>query len=299
MTVVTRPYSPLPVKRNQRKKAVGARAAWAASVVVLSLGALLVLAPFIFMVSTSLNAAARTSVPFPPQIIPSEPTLSQYKLVIQSIHFGRLYLNTAIVEIVEIAFSMSSALLAGYSLSKMRPRGGGIVLFLTLATLMIPAETTIIPNFLTFNKLGLLDTYWPIWLPAISYPFGTFLIKQYLDSLPSELRDSARVDGANEFNILRLIYLPLCKGILAVCAILLFLSVWNNYLWPLIVINDPNKFTVQLGIASFNQTISGQQYALPGVNMAATVLSIAPVLAVYLFFQRYIVESVASTGIKG
>lgn len=272
---------------------------WALSLVVLIVGAVVVLAPFIFMISTSFNGQARTSVPFPPQIIPQDFSLEAYEIATQGINVGRLYFNTFQVAIVEILFSLGSAVLSGYALSKIKPRGAQIVLLLALSTMMIPAEATIIPNFMTFQTANMLDTYWPLWLPALAYPFGTFLVKQYMDALPSELREAARVDGAGELRILFLIYLPLCKGVLAAITILLFLSTWNSYLWPLIVINDPTKFTIQLGIASFNQSLGDENYALPAVNMAATVLSLIPVLAIYLFFQRYIVQSLASSAIKG
>lgn len=294
------PSSVMPRRRvDTTGRRVRRRVAWWASAVVLSIGGLIMLGPFVFMISTSFNGQARTAVPFPPQIIPHRPSLEAYRLATEGIHIGRLYLNTLEVEFVQIVFSLTASLLSGYALSKIKPRGGRFLLILVLATLMIPPEATIIPNFITFDTFHLLDTYWPIWLPAIAYPFGTFLVKQYFDALPSELRESGRVDGASELRILISIYLPLAKGILATLIILLFLSIWNDYLWPLIVINDPNKYTIQLGIAAFNQQVGGQTYALPATNMAATLLSLLPVLVIYLAFQRYIVESVASSAIKG
>jgi multiple sugar transport system permease protein len=255
--------------------------------------------PFVFMISTSFNGAARTTVPFPPQIIPAQPTTEAYTIAIQQISLWRLYVNTLEVEVVEIVLSLSSAVLAGYALSKIRPRGSRLILFAALATMMIPTEAVILPNFLTFEHLRLLNSYWPIWLPAISYPFGTFLTKQYLDSLPSELRDAARVDGASEIRTLITVYLPLCKAVLATMGILLFLAVWNDYLWPLIVLTDPQTFTVQLGVSEFNQSIDRTSYALPATNMAATALSIIPVTVLFLILQRYVTESGATWGLKG
>lgn len=284
---------------TRRRHTLRARLGWLVSLAVLIVGALIVLAPFVFMVSTSFNGQARTSVPFPPQIIPEDFSLAAYKIATSGINIDRLYWNTFQVAFVEIAFSLGSALLSGYALSKIKPKGAQIILFLALSTMMIPVEATILPNFMTFQRANMLDTYWPLWLPQLAYPFGTFLVKQYLDALPSELREAAKVDGAGELRILWLIYLPLCKGIIATLTILLFLSTWNSYLWPLIVINDPDKYTIQLGIAAFNQSLGDENYALPDVNMAATVLSLIPVLAIYLFFQRYIVQSVASSAIKG
>ncbi|ACQ79771.1 binding-protein-dependent transport systems inner membrane component [Beutenbergia cavernae DSM 12333] len=285
--------------RPQRSATRARRLGWWLSALVLTIGALAVLLPFVFMISTSFNGQARLSVPFPPQIIPEDFSTEAYRIATLGIDVWRLYGNTLLVAVVEIVLSLGSALLAGYALSKIRPRGSKVILVVALATMMIPLEATIIPNFMTFRWLGMLDTYWALWLPAIAYPFGAFLVKQYLDSVPDELREAARLDGAGELRILMRIYAPLAKGIIATLVILLFLATWNSYLWPLIVINDPTMYTIQLGLASFNQTIGSETYALPDVNLAATVLSLIPILAIYLFFQRYIVASVASAAVKG
>lgn len=287
------------VKPRGMKASTAQRAAWWLSAGVLAIGSIAILLPFIFMISTSFNGQARLSVPFPPQVIPEEFSTEAYSIATTGIDVWRLYGNTFLVAAVEIILSLGSALLAGYSLSKIRPRGSNIILMVALATMMIPVEATIIPNFLTFKWLGMLDTYWALWLPAIAFPFGTFLVKQYLDSVPDELREAARIDGASELRTLVLVYAPLAKGIIATLVILVFLGSWNSYLWPLIVINNPQMYTIQLGLAAFSQTVGEDTYALPDVNLAATVLSLLPVLAIYLFFQRYIIASVASTAVKG
>src|SRR6185437_5895102 len=148
-------------------------------------------------------------------------------------------------------------------------------------------------------KMGLLNNYWAFYLQALSYPFGAFLMKQFFDGLPGDLRESAILDGAGEFRVLWSIYIPLSKGIMATIIVLLFLAHWNSFLWPLILLTDPAKYTIQIGIANFNASMGGgTSVALPSVNMAAAVLSLVPVLIVYLFFQKYIVESIANTGIK-
>ncbi len=286
-------------KRAEARLASAWRPATVAAAIVLAVMGILILMPFIFMISTSFNADAKTTVPFPAQIIPHHPTTFAYEVAIKAISLWRLYANTLKVEVVALLLSLSSALLAGYALSKIRPRGSNVLLFIAIASMMIPVEGVVIPNFLTFNRLHLLNTYWPLWLPAISYPFGTFLTKQYLDGIPSELRDAARVDGAGEFRIFWTIYLPLCQGLLATLGILLFLAVWNEYLWPLIVLTRPSVFTIQLGISQFNQTIGRESYVLPATNMAATVLSIIPVAAVFLALQRYILGTGITWGLKG
>jgi multiple sugar transport system permease protein len=267
--------------------------------VPLILGSLLMVLPFVFMFSTSLNAQAWLQIPFPAQIVPAEFSTKAYTTAIEGMNLGRLYLNTILIAVVQIGVSLVSALLSGYALSKIRPRGSRFMLILILTTMMIPAEASLIPNFLTFKDLGMLNTYLPFWIPALAYTFGTFFVKQYLDGLPDELREAAKLDGAGELRILFAIYTPLAKPVLATCTILLFLGIWNSFLWPLVVINDPSLYTIQLGISQFATSSGGSTYLLPAVNMAATVLSVVPVLVVYLFLQRYVVESVASTAVKG
>lgn len=260
----------------------------------------LMLIPFLFMISISFDMDARLSVPFPPHLIPVHFGWDSYRIAIQGIDMFRLYGNTIMVSAGVIAASIVSSLMAGYALSKIKLKGGRIILLLALATMMIPPESTIIPVFLLFKQLGLLNSYWAFYLQALSFPFGAFLMKQYIDGLPGELRESALIDGAGEFRVLLRIYLPLCAGMIATITVLQFLANWNNFLWPLILLTDPLKYTIQIGIANFNVASgNGDSMALPSVNMAATVMSLGPVLIVYLFFQRYIVESIANTGIKG
>ncbi|WP_427885549.1 carbohydrate ABC transporter permease [Kribbella sp. GL6] len=292
LDTVTRPALAVQVsKRRNPKHVVG--------YVVLAIGGLVMIAPFLFMLSTSFNADARDSIPFPPQLWPAHPSTDAYDFTVGSLDIWRLYGNTLLVAGVDIVLSVGAAFLSGYALSKIRPPGSRIFLAVLLATMMIPGEATLIPNFLTFSRLHLLDTYWPLWLPSMAYPFGTFLVKQYLDALPTEMREAARVDGASDWRILRSVYLPLCKGLAATLVILQFLANWNSYLWPLIVINSPEKFTIQLGIASFASSTGAQSYSSPSINMAATVLSLIPVLAVYLIFQRHIIQNVANASVKG
>lgn len=263
-------------------------------------GGVIMLVPFVFMVSISFDKDATLTIPFPPHIIPPHATGENYAIAFQSIDLVHLYANTIEVAFGTLICGLGSSLLAGYALSKLNLRGGHFILILALATLMIPSESTIIPLFLVFKDLGLLNNYGAFYLSALAYPFGAFLIKQYMDGLPNELREAAIVDGAGELRVLWSIYLPLCKGVLATITVLMFLDVWNSYLWPLILLSDPSKYTIQIGLATFNITNGqGQSTALPAVNMAATVLSLLPILAVFLFFQRYIVEGIASAGLKG
>ena len=171
------------------------------------------------------------------------------------------------------------------------------MLFASLCVLMIPFETTMIPQFLLFNQLGLTNTYWAFWLPGISYVMGTFFTKQYMDSLPDALRESARLDGANEFRVfLEDLSSPLRTGGGDADDFAVFYTAGTISLWPLLILNDSKKFTVQIGVAMFTYQSGLKQ--MPAIRMASAVVSVMPVLVLYLFLQRFIVESIATSGIK-
>lgn len=269
--------------------------------VLLGIGGILMVIPFLWMLTISFDLDAVATVPFPPSLIPREFTLQNYLGAIKTLHLGRLYINTFMVTVGVIVVSLVSAFMSGYAISKLKFRGWKIVLLICLATMMVPLESTLIPLFLLFQKMGLTNSYMAFYLPAASYAFGTFLVKQYMDTLPDSLREAAIIDGAGEYRIFWSIYLPLSGTLIATLVILQFLANWNNLLWPLIVLNDPTKYTMQIGLAMFKSSVgevgvSGNPF--PAVTMAGTVLSVVPVLIVYLFLQRYIVQSVALSGIK-
>ncbi len=268
---------------------------------LLGIGGIIMVIPFLWMLSISFDLDAVSTVPFPPSLLPKVFTFQNYIGAIKSLRLGRLYFNTFLVTVGVILVSLASALLSGYAISKLKFRGWKIVLIVCLATMMIPIESTLIPLFLFFKKLEMINSYWAFYLPAVSYAFGTFFVKQFMDTLPDSLREAAITDGAGEFRVFWNIYLPLCGTLIATLIILQFLANWNNLLWPLIVLNKPAKYTIQIGLAMFKSSVgevgvSGNPY--PAVTMAGTVLSIIPVLIVYLFLQKYIVQSIALTGIK-
>ncbi len=265
-------------------------------VIVLTLGSLMMIVPFLWMVITSFDWGARLAISFPPKLWPEEPSLKTYKSAFTTIPMFRYILNSALISGGVIAVSSISALLSGYALSKFNFRGASIVLLLALSTMMIPFEMTMIPQYLLFSKLGLVDNYLAFYLPAINYAFGTFLAKAFIDQLPSALREAAIIDGANEWTVFWRVFFPLCTPILATMVILLFLSVWNDLLWPLLVLTTASKYTIQIGLAMFTYDNGINQQ--PAIIMAATTISLLPVLIVYLFLQRYIIESIALSGLK-
>ncbi|MEF3303774.1 carbohydrate ABC transporter permease [Paenibacillus sp. GYB003] len=263
---------------------------------VLFLGSFVMIVPFLWMLVTSFDWGARMNITFPPKWWPEEPSIRTYEVAFTNIKMMRYIGNSTLVSAGVIVVSSLSALLSGYALSKIRFKGAPLVLLLALSTMMIPFEMTMLPQYLLFSKLGLIDSYWAFYLPALNYAFGTFLAKAFFDQLPSALREAGIIDGAREFTVFSQIYLPLCTPIIATMVILLFLGVWNEMLWPLLVLKSASKYTIQIGLAMFtyNNGINQQ----PAIIMAATAVSLVPIVVIYLFLQRYIIESIALTGIK-
>lgn len=264
-------------------------------VLILSIGSLIMIVPFLWMVLTSFDWGARLNIPFPPRFWPKEFSLRTYDAAFTNVPMIRYMFNSFIISVGVIIVSIMSALLSGYAISKLRFKGSMIVLVLALSTMMIPFEMTMIPQYLLFAKIKLLDTYWAFYLPALNYAFGTFLAKSFIDQIPRTLREAAIIDGAGEFQVFFRIYFPLCFPIIATMIILQFLAVWNDLLWPLLALKTPSKYTIQLGLAMFTYNKS---QALPSIIMAATTVSLIPVVTLYIFLQRYIIESIALSGIK-
>ncbi|MDC3418037.1 carbohydrate ABC transporter permease [Aquibacillus salsiterrae] len=262
---------------------------------ILLFGSLIMIIPFLWMVLTSFDWQARLNIPFPPRFWPKEFSIRTYTLAFSNIPMMKYIFNSLLISIGVIVVSLSSALMSGYAISKLKFKGSTIVLVLALSTMMIPFEMTMIPQYLLFSKLSLLDSYWAFYLPALNFAFGTFLSKSFVDQIPASLREAGIIDGASEFIVFLKIYLPLCLPILATMVILQFLAVWNDLLWPLLALQTPDKFTIQLGLAMFSYN---KDLPLPSVIMAATTVSLLPVILTYLFLQRYIVESIALSGIK-
>ncbi len=262
----------------------------------LSVLSLVMIIPFIWMLSTSFDWAARLQITFPPRFWPEDPSLKTYEAAFTNVPMLKYIFNSILVSGGVILVSVLSSLLSGYALSKIRFKGAKIVLVMALSTMMIPFEMTMIPQYLLFSKMHLIDTYWAFYLPALNYGFGTFLSKAFIDQLPSSLREAGIIDGAGEMTVFSKIYIPLCTPIVATMVILLFLGVWNDLLWPLLALKSASKYTIQLGLAMF--TYNNGINHFPSIIMAATAVSLIPVVLVYLFLQRYIIESIALTGIK-
>lgn len=272
----------------------GERVAKIATVVVLLLGAIVMILPFWWMVATSLSRSANMGMPRIPRLFPPDPSLFNYQVASSNLPIFKFYLNSVIVVGGTTFGYLFFSALAGYAFAKGRFPGKSIFFMAFLATLFIPFETRMIPLYLFVSDLGLNNTYAALILPFLAGGFGTFLMRQTISTIPDELLEAARLDGAGEFRIFWQIVLPLCKPALATLAIISVIWRWNDVLWPLLVTSSRDLYTVTQGLA-----VAGRASGIhAGVALATAVMAILPVIVLYLFLQRYIIRGIASTGIK-
>ncbi|WP_324715300.1 carbohydrate ABC transporter permease [Carboxydochorda subterranea] len=264
----------------------------AAAYAVLTLGGVVVLFPFFWMLITSFKPFDEI---FALSFWPSRPTLDNYLQVLTATRFPRWYLNSLVVATATTASVLFFDSLVGYTLAKLRFPGRDLVFVLILSTLMIPTEMLVIPWFVTSSERGWVDTYWGIAFPGLMSAFGVFLMRQFFETLPDDLLDAGRIDGVSEFGLFRRIALPLVRPAMSALAILTFLGNWNAFLWPLIIIQSDAMRTLPVGMALF----SGEAGSAWNLIMAASGLAIVPVIVVFGIFQRQIIEGVVLTGVKG
>lgn len=282
--------------KNRKKQTAGQiRSEILKTIILMAIG-IIMLAPFIWMISVSLERYANIEPPFPPKFIPETFSLLNYKIVLEGGLLIKAYLSSAIVAIGSVIIGLSSSLLAGYALSKGRFRGKSVILMVVLATMMIPLQARLIPMFLMFNDFGLINTYWPLFLPKLLYGFGIILSKQYFDTLPESLREAAKIDGAGEFFIFGRIFIPLSGPMIASATVLLFKNSWNDFLWPLVVLISDKYQTIPIYLTKFSRSDATR---MAGLTMALASASVLPVILLFLVFQKYIIQSTALSGIKG
>lgn len=263
--------------------------------VLLTIASVIILAPFIWILSTSLRLP-RESFTLPPQWLPTDFYVQNYRTVFETVQFGRFFLNSVFVSAMVVAGQLVTASMAAFAFARLRFPAKGILFSLLMSALMIPIQATIIPVFVLMSKIGLANTLWSLILPGWSSAFGVFLLRQYFLTIPNELEDAARIDGASTWQIYWQIMLPLCRPALAVLAILTFNGTWNEYFRPLIFLTTPENFTLPLGLVSLRGAFaSGSISAI----LAGVVLSLLPVLFLYIFAQKYLVEGITATGVKG
>ena len=262
--------------------------------VLLVLLACTMLVPFLWMISTALMSELEV-YQFPPRFIPSALRWNNFAEAMQLQPFGRFFLNTAIVAAATVGGQLLFCSMAAYAFARMRFLWREKLFALYLLTMMIPAIVTIIPAFLIINAFGWVNTYWALFTPTLSSVWGIFLLRQFFLTIPRDLEDAARVDGAGDLTIFWRIILPLSKPALATLAIFSFMASWKDFLWPLIVTNRTDMRTVEVGIANFNNLYSTDWPH----QMAAAVVVMLPIIIVFFLAQRHFVRGITLTGLKG
>ena len=261
---------------------------------LLILGSISMLLPFLWMISSSLKS--KTEVfQFPPKWIPEEFHWENYPRAVASFPFLQYTFNTAFVTIAVVIGTVIIALLAGYAFARVRFRYRDQLFLVVLAMMMVPGQVTMIPIFKLVKTLGWINSYNALIIPSLCSPFAIFLMRQFFLTLPRDLEDAAMVDGSSTLRTIFSIFVPLAKPAVATVSVLTFMSIWNSFLWPLLLITDKNKQLLTVGLLQFQGMYSTNYHLL----MAATFLSLIPVFLVYLFAQDYFIEGIAATGVKG
>ncbi len=250
--------------------------------------------PFLWMVIGSLKPKAELFA-VPMNLFPSTWMWKNYGDVLKKIPFVTFYVNTAKIAVFSTMGQVITCALSAYAFAKLRFKGRDFLFMLYLATMMIPYQVTMIPQYELMNKLNLLNSHAALIILHCFSPFGVFLLRQFFVSIPDSLIEAARIDGAKDFRILSQIVLPLSKSALATLVTLKFLDSWNEFTGPLIFLNEKEKFTLQVGIRMFQQE-NGTEYTL---IMAATTMSLIPIVLLYVFAQKYFIEGIAAAGVKG
>ncbi len=263
--------------------------------IILTIGIFYTLIPFLWMLGTSFKSATEI-VRMPPTIIPEKFTVASYVTIFNDprVPLERFYLNSITVTFSIVLMVLFTSSLAGFVFAKYTFFGKNLAFTLILATMMIPFQVTMIPLYLVLVRLGITDSLLGLIVPGATSAFGIFMMRQFIESIPSELIDAARIDGASEFGIYANVILPQMGSALATLGIFQFMGTWNDYLWPLIVITTTEKRTLPVMLTWYNS----QHGARADLTMAVSVLVILPVVVVYFFFQRWIVRGIAMTGFK-
>lgn len=286
MSTIAAPASELAA--NHRDIRPGRIVVWT----LLLIGGLIMVTPLLYMFSTSLKSAGQV---YDLRLVPASPTLDNYIKVLSDGRFVRWFLNSTLVATLVTLSNVFFDSLVGYTLAKFEFRGRYFIFLAILSTLMIPTEMLVIPWYLMSSQLGWLDTYWGIMFPGMMTAFGTFLMKQFFETVPDDFLEAARVDGLNEFTIWWKIAMPMVTPAISALAIFTFLGNWTAFFWPLIVTTSRELYTLPVGLSSFAVEQSIQWEMI----MTGAALATIPTLIVFLVLQRFIVRGVMLAGIKG
>ena len=268
---------------------VGQTALYAA----LALFGTLSLLPLLWMVSASFMAQGEATT-FPPALLPHHPTLVHYRDLFGRLALGRYAMNSALVAVVTTAGALAINASAGYAFAKLRFRGRDATFRAMAAGLALPVQVAMLPLFLLIKSLGLVNSYGGVIIPGLASIFGIFLVRQYALAIPDDLLDAARIDGAGELRVFRSIVLPTIRPVLATLALWTFLATWNDFMWPLIVLSDDRRYTLPVALAG----LVGEHSQDVELMMAGAVITVLPVLVLFLMLQRYYVEGVTEGSVK-
>jgi putative chitobiose transport system permease protein len=262
---------------------------------LLSIIAAILLFPLLWLISTSLKSPQENIFSFPPQLLPAYPNLENFHIVWQSYPFGRYLFNSIFVAILSVTLNLLFCSLAAYPLARLNFWGKDFIFAGTISTIMIPFQIVMIPLYIIAVQLDLRNTYLGIIFPSLASAFGIFLLRQAFQGVPKELEESARMDGCSELGIWWYIMIPAIRPALVTLAIFVFIGSWSDFLWPLIVLDQPEYYTLPLGVANLAGTFSLDWRLIA----AGSVISILPILILFLFVQRYIIPTDLGSGVKG
>ena len=255
---------------------------------------IITLLPFLWMVSASFMPQGAANS-YPPKIFPESFDFSHYTSLFTRLNLSKYFLNSLIISFGVTAFSLLFNSMAGYAFAKFRFKKKKSIFNFLLSSMIIPAQVTMLPVFLILKNLGLINTYWAIIVPAMASIFGIFLIRQYALSIPDSLIEAAKMDGATEFQIYMKVILPLCKPILVTLGLFTFMGTWNDFLWPLIVMTDSSMYTLPVALAN----LMSEHVQDTELMMAGSVVTILPVLIVFLALQKYYIKGIMMGSVKG
>jgi len=281
---------PQPRARGARR---GARPRWWLYI-VLTVGVIAMIIPFVWMILGSFKTTAEIRQ-YPTEFLPREATFENYVELFGRLDFTTFFANSIIVAVFVTLGNIVFSSMVGYALAKLEFRGKRLLFGLVLTTLMVPGVVTFVPLFVLTANLGLVNSYPGLILPFLITPLGVFLMRQFMLSLPDDIIEAARIDGASEWRIFLRVIMPLCGPAVATLTILTFLGSWNNFLWPLVVATTEDMYTLPVALALYSV---GQNAAQYGLMMAGAVVVVVPVLIVFVLLQRYFVQGIALTGIK-
>ena len=278
-----------------KKPSVGFVLGKSGAYAILIIGLIGTLLPFFYIMVSSLKTTAELRQT-PPDFFPKKPTFEHYTTILtdEKIPLAQNLFNSIFVSLTRVIITLFTSSYAGFIFAKYHFKGKNLAFGIILIQIMIPFQVVMIPNYLLTVKLGLIDSLWALIVPAFIDAYGIFMMKQFIEAMPTELMDAARIDGASEFGIYSKIILPQMGPPLASLGIFTFMSTWNDYLWPLIVLTSPEKRTIPLLVVWFQtQHVSNQ-----GLVLAASILTLLPIFIVYIFLQRWIVDQATSSAFK-